>query len=114
VYPRLDLAQEDRPVAGVKELHLKLTATQGQATYRVIFVEESGAAYVGDVTPQPKPGETVDAVVVLDQAIHGAGWSPPDPNHKLDPQQIKAIKIGCNTKADQVRYSFKDSKWVTW
>ena len=112
VYPRIDLGADDRPPASARELHFKLSAIEGDATYRVILVEQGGASYVADLVTQPKPGQTIDAAIALDQAIFGTGWSPPDANNKLDIDKVVAIKIGCNTKGAKVTYSFGSVGWV--
>jgi hypothetical protein len=114
IYPRLDFRPDERPTGDVTALHFKLTAIEGKAQYRVIFVKENGASYVGDVLVQPQPGQSIDAAVILSDAILGAGWSLPDPEGRLNPQKIKAIKIGCNTKAENVKYEVSDVKWLKW
>jgi len=56
----------------------------------------------------------VEAVVVLEDATFGSGWSPPDDNAQLDVDKVRAIKLGCNTTQDHVRYAFKDLRWVSY
>ncbi|HEX2971136.1 MAG TPA: hypothetical protein VHP11_02315, partial [Tepidisphaeraceae bacterium] len=114
IYPRLDFRPDERPSAEVSALHFKLAALEGAAQYRVIFVEENGSSYVADLLTQPQPGQTIDATVLLTDAILGAGWSLPDPDGRLNPHKIKAIKIGCNTKADTIRYEVSDVTWLKW
>ena len=111
-YPRIDLRDNERAPAGIRELHFKLSAIEGEAHYRVILVEEGGASYVGELVAMPKPGLTIDAAIALDQVVFGTGWSPPDANGRLDIDQIRSIKIGLNTKAQKVVYSFGSVAWV--
>ncbi|MGD0091103.1 MAG: hypothetical protein ABSE73_14390 [Planctomycetota bacterium] len=112
IYPILDLNGEERPAPGHGALRAVLTALEGQAVFRAIFDKENGSSYVVEFDPQPKPGETVDAVAVLAGAQYGAGWSKPDDTGVLEPEKIKRIKIGCNTKNDSVKFAFKNLRWV--
>jgi len=112
VYPRIDLGADERATGNVKELRFKLTAVEGEGRYRVIFVEENGASYVGELMNQPKAGKTIEAVVLLDEAVFGSNWSPPDGNARLDADQVKAIKIGCNATSGKINYRISDVRWV--
>jgi len=112
VYPILNLDGAERPAPGHGALRVALTALEGQAQFRAIFDEENGSSYVAELDPQPKPGETVDAVAVLSSAQFGTGWSKPDDNGKLDVDKIKSLKIGCNTKGESVKFVFKNVRWV--
>jgi len=112
VYPRIDLGADERATGNVKELRFKLTAVEGEGRYRVIFVEENGASYVGELMNQPKAGKTIEGVVLLDEAVFGSNWSPPDGNARLDADQVKAIKIGCNATSGKINYRISDVRWV--
>jgi hypothetical protein len=112
VYPILTLNDTERPAAGYGGLRVTLTAIEGDAQFRAIFDEDNGASYVADFTVQPKAGQTVEAVAVLADAPPGTGWSKPDDNGKLDPEKIRAVKIGCNTTAANVKFAFKNVRWV--
>lgn len=113
-YPRLTLPANGRPPAGCKALCCTLTLIEGEAQFRAIFDEAGGAGYVVDFLAQPKPGQTVEAVALLENAAFGAGWSKPDPNHRLDIDQIAGIKIGCNTKGGRVTFAIKRLRWVKY
>ena len=112
VYPQMSLPAEHRPPKGAAALCLTLMAQEGAGTFRALFEEENGSAYIVDFLPQPKPGETVEAVALFENAALGAGWSKPDPNGHLDPDRIVSLKIGCNTQAAKVKYAFKNVRWV--
>ncbi len=112
VYPRIDLQPAERARAGARELRLKLAVMRGDAHYRIIFVEDNGASYVAEPTIQPKPGEAAEVAVILEEAILGAGWSPPDNNSRLDPNRIKAIKVGCNARSELIQYTISSMKWT--
>jgi hypothetical protein len=112
VYPRLDLLQHERAGKDVREVRFKVTVHEGKGRFRVIFVEDNGASYVGEPTRQPEVGKTAEVTVMLEEAVIGNGWSPADPNGRLDPEQIKAIKIGWNATSEKVGYTVSDVKWV--
>lgn len=111
VYPRLDLMPHERGTKETRELYVKLNVLEGEGQWRVILVEEGGAMYVAEPVTQPKPGETGEVVFLFSEAILGHGWSPADGNGKLDVEQVKAIKIGCNAKSQKVRYMLRDVRW---
>ncbi len=113
IYPSYDLADGERPGPKVKAARFRLTALEGQAQYRLIVVEESGACYAGLPVLQPQLGRTDEVLVMLEQdAQFGSGWSPPDPNGHLDMDKIRSIRLGCNTKDDRVRFQVSDFRWV--
>lgn len=113
VYPRLVLETNQRAPASATALCCSFTLLEGAGQFRVIFDEENGSSYVVDLLSQPKLGETVEAVALLENAAHGEGWSKPDPNQRLDPGQITAVKIGCNLKAGKVKFALKNLRWVS-
>ncbi len=85
---------------------------QGGGTFRAVFVEAGGSAYVADFAIQPVLGQKVKTVALLDAVVPGYGWSPPDPNGKLDHDQIVAIRIGCNTEGTALAFTLSDLRWV--
>lgn len=112
VYPILSLNKDERPTADFDAFVVTLTALEGEGTYRAIMDEENGSSYAIDFMPQPKPGETVEAIAVLSSGVFGQGWSKPDDNGKLDPDKIKSLKIGCGLKGESVKFTFKNLRWV--
>ncbi|MCX5658856.1 MAG: hypothetical protein NTW19_03945 [Planctomycetota bacterium] len=113
IYPRLDLQPTERAPAGAKSFRMRVKAIEGNARFRVLFVKSNGAIYVGDsLDPQPKPGETLDLIFDIASAGFGKGFSPPDPDGRLTPQEIVALKIGCNAVDGRVRYEVGDFNWV--
>lgn len=112
IYPIYALHPDERAVPGYGALRFTLSVQEGAGTFRAIFDEDNGSSYVADLTRQPKAGETIEAIALLSDANYGAGWSKPDPNGHLDPEQIKSFKIGCNATTGSVRYSVKDVRWV--
>ena len=112
VYPILRLPAGQRPAEGAAGLGCTLEGIEGEAQFRAIFDEATGASYVVDFLASPKPGETLETVALFENAAFGAGWSKPDPNNRFDPGEIVSVKIGCNTKAGTVRFKIKNLRWV--
>jgi hypothetical protein len=112
VFPMLALNESERPVAGSIALVATITAVEGPANFRAIFEEENRSTYFAPFYPQPKPGETVEAMALFDAALFGEGWSAPDDNGQLDVAKIRTIRIGCNPESDKVVYSIKNVRWA--
>lgn len=112
VYPQITLPANQRPPSGAVALCFTLTLQEGEGTFRTLFEEENGSTYVVNLLTQPKPGETVEAVALFENAGFGTGWSKPDTNHHFDPDRLVSVKIGCNTKAAKVKYAFRNLRWV--
>jgi hypothetical protein len=112
VYPRLTLPANRRPESGCQALCCTLTLLEGEGQFQAIFDEENGSSYVVAMPAKPKRGETVEALALLENATHGAGWSKPDPDQHLDFDQIISLKIGCNTKAGRVAFTIRNLRWV--
>jgi hypothetical protein len=112
VYPLLTLNKDERPTADFDAFVVTLTALEGEGTYRAIMDEENGSSYAIDFVPQPKHGETIEAIAILSTGVYGQGWSKTDDNGKLDPDKIKSLKIGCSLKGESVKYTFKNPRWI--
>jgi hypothetical protein len=112
VYPGLVLQPGERPPADSIALVATLTALEGEADFRCLFETENHSAYFADFYPQPKPGETVEAVAMLATAVFVQGSSRPDGKEKLDLGSVRAIRIGCNPAGEKVVFSMKNVRWV--
>ena len=112
LYPRLPLPSNRRAPPGCQALCFTFTLLEGEGQFRVLFDEENGSGYIVDFPAQPKRGTAMEVVALLDGATHGDGWSKPDPNGRLDPEQVVAVKIGCNTKAGMVKFTVANLRWV--
>lgn len=110
-YPELRLEPEEYAPARARGLAFWFLREGTSAIYRLIAEEVSGAAYVMDLEEIP-PGEWRQMVVWLDQGVWGSGWSRPDPNGRLDADQIRVLRLGGNG-AGPVRYRFRDLAWIT-
>jgi hypothetical protein len=106
------LPPDRRAPPGCQGLYFTFTLLEGEGQFRVQFDEENGSGYIVDFLAQPRRGSAMEAVALLDSRMHGDGWSKPDPNNRLDPEQIVAVKIGCNTKAGQVKFTLTNVRWV--
>jgi hypothetical protein len=85
---------------------------EGEGKFRAIFEQTNGSSYVADFLRQPGRGESVSALALFQDAVFGAGWSPPDPGGQLIPGQIQSIKIGCNVKTRKVRFTITKLSWL--
>jgi len=111
-YPTLPLREDETPPPGTEALGLSFTLLEGSGQFRAIFEETNGSAYVADFMTPPKVGETIEALAFMEGAVHGQSWSKPDPNHRLDANQIRVVKIGCNASSERVRFAFGNLRWV--
>ena len=112
VYPRLELAEGVAPPADGAGVGVTLTLLEGEATFRAVFREANGSAYVADFLVQPERGKAVEAVALFEGATYGAGWSKSDPNGRLDPSEVRAVAIGCNPKTDRVKFRIENVRWL--
>ncbi len=112
VYPRLELAEGPPWRADGAGVGVTLTLLEGEGTFRAVFVEANGSAYVADFLVQPERGKTVEAVALFEGATYGAGWSKDDPNGRLDPGEVRAVAIGCNPKTDRVKFRMDSVRWL--
>lgn len=112
IYPRFELRDGESLREPIDAVQVKLTLLEGTGTFRVIFEEPTGAAYMADFDQQPKPGQTVETIALVERVSWGATWSMPDQNGRLDLPGVKSIRIGCNTKGDSVKFAIKELRWV--
>jgi hypothetical protein len=112
VYPYMRLPGDGRPPPGSPGLSCTLTLHEGEGKFRAIFEQTNGSSYVADFLRQPGRGESVSALALFQDAVFGAGWSPPDPGGQLIPGQIQSIKIGCNVKTRKVRFTITKLSWL--
>jgi len=111
-YPRLTIKGKPPIPRGVVGLACTIHLLEGEGIFRAIFDEANGSSYVSDFVTQPQRGVPVRTVALFSGAVHGAGWSQPDPNGGLDPDQVVSLKIGCNTKGGHIRFALSDVRWV--
>ena len=111
VYPRFDLRSEERLGDAINAVQVSLTLLEGSGQFRLILEEDNESNYIVDFSPQPKRGETQVLTALMEQATWGS-WSVPDPDEDLDLKQVKAIRIGCNTKDEKVKFALKNVRWL--
>jgi hypothetical protein len=112
VFPRYGLTREEQPDEAVHGLLFNLTVLSGQGTWSAIFEETNGSMYIAPLKPQPRQGQTVEAVAWLEDATWGAMWSVHDDDNKLDTKLIRAIRIGCNTPDKQIKFAVENIRWL--
>ncbi len=111
-YPRLVLDPVDPLDRDIVGLEVALTPLEGEGKFQVIVEELGGASYIMPIRPSPRLGRTTDCVAWFDDATWGATWSLPDANSQLDPDQIVAVRIGCNTKDAKVKFAVRNVRWL--
>src|SRR5260370_373822 len=112
MYPGLVLENQERSPSNCIALLGTLTSIEGQANFRAIFETKNHSAYFTDFYPQPKLGETVEAIALLSNATFGEGWSKPDAKGKLEPEDIRSLRIGCNPEGEKVAFALKNVRWI--
>jgi hypothetical protein len=114
-YPALKLRPGERPDATHDALGYTITVLEDEwgTQYRATFDEKGGSSYASDVAAPPKQGDPVRTLAPMIGPTRGVSWSEPDPNGKLDAEEIVGIRVGFNTgrKTDRVRYIIKDLAW---
>ena len=112
-YPILPLPDEERPASGVDGVAFTVVPLVGRCVFRAIFDEANGAGYFAsaELGEEPAIGKPYPTAVLFRDCVWGL-WSKPDPDGRLDPGQIAALKIGCNTKDEHVRFIVRDVAWV--
>ena len=112
-YPKVKLPSMGAIPAGAIGLACSITVLEGDAGFKFIFDEANNASYVSDAVIPPTPGKTVKTIGLFAEAVHGDGWSAPDPKGEIDPTQIVAFKIGCNGKKQgTIRFKVGDIRWI--
>ena len=112
VYPRMELADDERPPRDAVGVQATLTLLEGEAVFRAVFTEANGSGYVVDFVTQPERGKIVETVAMFADGVHGAGWSKPDANGRLDVAEIRAMAIGCNPTGERMRYRMERVRWL--
>lgn len=78
------------------------------AQIQMMLVKKNGAHYISSI-PYSRGKQRV---VILFENMNQLAFMPDDPEHKLTLNEITGIKLGCNTKADQVVFKVSDLKLV--
>jgi len=111
-YPTLQLDPNDVPDPTIDGLELTIQLLQGSGDVRVQFKEQSTSRYITDAalrTARDKPRK----VYAWFDTCRWGEWSPPDPDGKLQPQNIRSIMVGINaSKNSTVKLIIKDLAWV--
>ena len=114
-YPLLKPLAAELPVGDWDGLALTIVPLLGQAEFRLQFDEANGSSYLAEANlPKPLEMNKPYRAVVLFKLSNWGSWSKADDNGQLDPAQIRAVKIGLNTKEEHVRYLVRDVAWVKY
>jgi hypothetical protein len=114
-YPILRPAADDLPKEDWDGLAFTVVPLAGQADFKAIFDKANGSSYVAsaDIGPTLQMGKAYRVVVFFRECAWG-GFSKPDPDNKLGLDQIRTMKLGCNTKEEHVRFILRDVAWVKY
>jgi hypothetical protein len=112
IFPTLSVEGSNTAPSRCFALAATITVTEGQGQFRVIFEQENKSAYFADFYPQPKAGQTVDALALFGAATFGEGWSVPDDSGGLKADKIRKIRVGCNPEGSKIAYQIKNLRWL--
>ncbi len=113
-YPRLNLTPECVPDNRDDGLMLRACLLEGTGSVRVQLIEQSGAAYLGEVAIDPDRREPQQAVVLF-RHCKWQSHSTPDPDGRLRPADIRAILVGLNGRQNtEVTLAVSDLQWIRY
>jgi hypothetical protein len=111
-YPRLELGPEERPDASIDGLALTVQLLEGEGHVRAQFIEDDGAAYVATMQIDGTNRAPQRALALFHEAKWGS-HSKPDANDRLDPERIRTVLVGINSKrGSRVKMVVRDLAWV--
>ncbi len=111
-YPYLILPPEEIPPADFSGVAMTVELLEGNGTVRCQFGEESGAMYMGELDWKPNENGPQKLMALFSDTQWGS-YSKPDPDGKLDPNQIRRLYVGINAKAKtRVRLLVRDIQWL--
>ena len=96
-YPRLHLEPAERPAADDDGIAVTVHLAEGEGAVNVQFIEETGAAYLAGLG-MPAGVEGPQRLTALFGDARWASYSRPDPNGRLDPEQVSVLLIGINSQ----------------
>ncbi len=110
-YPILELQDNEIPDSSFRGLALTVELLEGEGAIRVQFVEDNGAQYVADTnfkTQLPRPQRV--------RAMFSGSLrrpTPADPDGRLNPQNIRKIMVGINSKRQAgVKMAVSNLEWT--
>lgn len=109
VYPKIRVPKVPEGAIG---LALEVQMLEGTGIFRLILDERTESSYVADFLAQPREKQTLATAALFESAGQGAGWSKPDPNGRLDLDQVVTMKIGFNTSFDRLRFRLSKVRWL--
>lgn len=111
-YPYLILPPEEIPSADFSGIALTVELLEGSGTVRCQFGKENGAMYLGELDRKPNEHGPQKLMALFGNTQWGS-YSKPDPDGKLDPNQIRRLYVGINAKAKtRVRLLVRDIQWL--
>ena len=114
-YPILKPPPGELPNGDWDGIAFTIVPLAGQGDFKAIFDKVNGSSYFAsaDLGFGLKIGKPCRTVVMFRECGWG-GFSKPDPDQQLVPDQIRALKLGCNTKEEHIRFVIRDVMWVKY
>ncbi len=113
-YPRLKLAAGERPPADADGMAAEIEVLEGAGTLRAQFIEAGGAAYISELAYDFKKGGRQTVVVFFEKA-DWVGFSRPDADGKLTPNELSGLMIGINAvRESRVRLAVGNVRWIRY
>ena len=111
-YPRLRLKPGEAPSRDFDGLALTIQVLEGLGTVRVQFVEKGGSCYVTEAGVNAEVRTPQRARVQFEHCKWGS-YSKPDPNGRLDPEDVLMLLVGINARRHaRVRMAVQGLEWV--
>ncbi len=109
----LELKPGEHPSDNIQGIAFTITPLAGKPRYDVQIMEERGNFHWGFAfTPEDhQMGQPVRCVILFDE-MEATVHPRPDDNNRVDPGQVRLIKIGCSTNQHPVEFEIHDPEWV--
>ena len=110
-YPMLELKDDEIPDSSFRGLALTVELLEGEGTIRVQFVEARGAQYVADTHYKAALKKPQRLLATFSGTLRRP--TPPDPDGRLNPENIRKIMVGINSKRNsRVKMSVSNLQWT--
>ena len=110
-YPVLELKEDEIPDSSFRGLALTVQLLEGEGTIRVQFVEANRAQYVADTHYKTALAGPQRVRAKFSGALRRP--TPPDDDGRLNPENIRKIMVGINSKRQShVRMAVSDLEWT--
>jgi hypothetical protein len=110
-YPVLELNDDEIPDSSFRGLALTVELLEGEGTIRVQFVEDNGAQYVADTNYKTALKKPQRLLATFSGTLRRP--TPPDPDGRLNPEKIRKVMVGINSKHDSsAKMTVSNLEWI--